>query len=100
MLRWGQPQELSVRKSRPQRAAGSKFYVERLLPYEMVSVDGAPEDALRHAVLQRIQPSEFRATDHGACWNFGQAFYQDGLRGADLHDFSADRSARGRAGGR
>ena len=50
--------------------------------------------------FNRIQPSEFRASEHGAGRHSRQAFHANRVRRADLHDFSANRAAGRRFGRR
>src|SRR5260370_37782537 len=61
VLRRRRCEELSIRKSRPQRAPRSQFHLERFLPHQAISFDRTSKDALRHPVFQRIQSSQFRA---------------------------------------
>ena len=51
-------------------------------------------------VLQRFQPSQLRASQHGAGRNSGKAFHADRIRSAHLHYFSADWLAGRRFGRR
>ena len=77
------PAELSVRHSRSQRAARSRFHLERPLHYEDVSVDRAVEAAIRRSVLQCIQSPEFRTSEHGAGRHSRQTFHPNRVRSAD-----------------
>ena len=51
------------------------------------------------SVFQRLQPSEFRAAQHGAGGHSGESFDTDWLRRAHLHHFSAHRLAGRGLGG-
>src|ERR1700683_63642 len=91
---WRQRSNLSVWKSWPQLFARTSILVERLLSHKMVSVDRARKVEVRSAILQSVQPSEFRTSEHGACGHPRKALYTDRLRSANLRDLSADRPAR------
>ena len=73
--------------------AWSDFYLTKWFP-----ITERVKTTLRHPVLQCLQPSEFRASEHGPCWDSGKAFHPDWVWSADLHDFSPDRPARRRVG--
>src|SRR5271165_1474770 len=84
-----QSEDVSIRQSWPQRASRSRFCLERFLSNEMVSPKRGCKVTLRHSVLQCLQPSEFRTSEHGPCWDSGQTFYRDRVWSADVHDFPA-----------
>ena len=65
--------------------AWSDFYLTKWFP-----LTEQCEAAVRRSVLQRIQPSEFWTSEHGAGWHSGEAFYPDRVWSAYLHDLSAD----------
>src|ERR1700723_3197872 len=56
--------ELSIRRSKTQRLARSRFHLERFLPDEILRADRASQATVRRAILQLIQPSEFWASEH------------------------------------
>ena len=69
------------------------FYLTKWFPGH-----GTCEAALGCSVLQCLQPSEFRSSEHGAGWHSRQAVHPDWFRGADLHHFASNRATGGRTG--
>jgi len=49
---------------------------------------------------QCLQPSQFRASEHGPCRDSGKAFETDRVWSADVYNFTANRVARSRLGWR
>src|ERR1700735_49239 len=92
--------ELSIRRSKTQRLARSRFHLERFLPDEILRADRASQATVRRAILQLIQPSEFWASEHGARRDSGEARDADRVWRAYIHHFAAHRTAwRGSRGG-
>src|SRR5271166_1337146 len=62
----------------------------------MVSAERARAAAIRRAILQCLQPSEFRPPQHGARRRPGKTFDANWLRCIDLQHIAPNRAARGR----
>ena len=68
----------------------SDFYLTKSIP-----LTRARQAAAGRAVLQRVQPSEFRTPQHGFGRDSGKAGYANGVWRAHLHHLSAHRPAGG-----
>ncbi len=77
----------------PQCLSWSEFLLERLLPDKMVPDSRAGKTPTGCAILQCLQPSQFRASQRRVRRHSREAFHANRIWSAHVHDLAAHRPA-------